>query len=85
MVILSLVHDELITAEEIVKSGMMTKEDWEYCHDIALKLFGFGQVIAKDHGFLLVDTKYEFGKDADGTIPIPPSPFRTCLFPSTLV
>lgn len=60
------VHDELITAEEIVKSGRMTKEDWEYCHDVALKLFAFGQEIAKKHGLILVDTKYEFGKDAEG-------------------
>jgi len=62
------VHDELITAEEIVSSGRMTKEDWQYCHDVALKLFALGQEVAKEHGLLLVDTKYEFGKDEEGNI-----------------
>jgi phosphoribosylaminoimidazole-succinocarboxamide synthase len=34
----------------------------------ALALFEFGQAQAAQRGLLLVDTKYEFGKDADGTI-----------------
>ena len=34
----------------------------------ALQLFNFGQQEATSRGLLLVDTKYEFGKDADGNI-----------------
>lgn len=34
----------------------------------ALALFKFGQEEAAKRGLLLVDTKYEFGKDADGNI-----------------
>ena len=34
----------------------------------ALELFAFGQREAASRGLLLVDTKYEFGKDADGNI-----------------
>ena len=34
----------------------------------ALDLFAFGQAEAAKRGLLLVDTKYEFGKDADGNI-----------------
>ena len=34
----------------------------------ALALFKFGQEQAAKRGLLLVDTKYEFGKDASGTI-----------------
>lgn len=34
----------------------------------ALALFQFGQEEAAKRGLLLVDTKYEFGKDASGTI-----------------
>lgn len=34
----------------------------------ALELFAFGQREAASRGLLLVDTKYEFGKAADGTI-----------------
>lgn len=32
----------------------------------ALELFAFGQAEAAQRGLLLVDTKYEFGKDAEG-------------------
>ena len=34
----------------------------------AIRLFKFGQEEAARHGLLLVDTKYEFGKSADGEI-----------------
>lgn len=34
----------------------------------ALALFKFGQQEAAERGLLLVDTKYEFGKDAEGNI-----------------
>lgn len=32
----------------------------------ALALFAFGQEQAAQRGLLLVDTKYEFGRDEDG-------------------
>ncbi len=62
------VHDELISAEEIISKEMMTKADWDVCADYAIRLFEFGQKVALDRGLILVDTKYEFGKAADGTI-----------------
>ena len=34
----------------------------------ALALFKFGQQEAAERGLILVDTKYEFGKDAEGNI-----------------
>ena len=34
----------------------------------SLELFAFGQLEAASRGLLLVDTKYEFGRDADGNI-----------------
>jgi len=58
-------HDELIDAETIVRDGWMTKEDWDFCHDKAQKLFAFGQQIADHRGLILVDTKYEFGRDSE--------------------
>ncbi|MFA5995771.1 MAG: phosphoribosylaminoimidazolesuccinocarboxamide synthase [Patescibacteria group bacterium] len=61
-------HDEKISATEIVKRGLMTQADWNTCADIALKLFKRGQELAKQHGMILVDTKYELGKDANGVI-----------------
>ena len=35
---------------------------------MALNLFRFGQAEAASRGLILVDTKYEFGKTADGAI-----------------
>ena len=46
----------------------MTREEWEYCHQKSLELFTWGQCLAEEHGLILVDTKYEFGRDSQGTI-----------------
>lgn len=61
-------HDEKISAQEIVERGLMTQAQWDQCADYTLKLFKRGQEIARQHGLLLVDTKYEFGQLPDGTI-----------------
>ena len=61
-------HDELISPEDVVKRGFMSQEDWDYCAQKARELFAFGQKVADEHGLILVDTKYEFGKDENGMI-----------------
>ncbi len=61
-------HDRPISPEDIVKEGWMSQEDWDYCSNKALELFSFGQEKAANHGMILVDTKYEMGKDSDGNI-----------------
>jgi phosphoribosylaminoimidazole-succinocarboxamide synthase len=61
-------HDEPISPSEIISKGLMSKEDWEAASSAALALFNFGQQEAAKRGLLLVDTKYEFGKTADGRI-----------------
>lgn len=61
-------HDVPISGKEIVEQGLMSKEDYEEVASRALALFSFGQEEVKKHGLLLVDTKYEFGKAADGSI-----------------
>lgn len=58
-------HDELISPEDIVKKGYMTQEDWDFCSKKALEIFNFGQKIAAERGLILVDTKYEMGKDLE--------------------
>ena len=60
-------HDENISKEEIIKQGLVSKEDYEQIEKYALALFKRGSEIALKHGLILVDTKYEFGK-ADGKI-----------------
>lgn len=62
------VHDELISAKDVVSSGRMTQTEWDICADYSHKLFTFGQSKALEKGLILVDTKYEFGKDAAGNI-----------------
>ena len=61
-------HDRPIAPDEIVNEGWMTQEDWDYCSQKALELFTFGQKKAAENDMILVDTKYEMGRDADGTI-----------------
>lgn len=63
-------HDVPISPAEIVAQGLMSQEDWDTVSAAALRLFSFGQAEAAKRGLLLVDTKYEFGKDADGNIRI---------------
>jgi len=62
------VHDRPISPEEIVSEGWMSREDWDYASLKAEELFEYGQKIAQKHGLILVDTKYEMGKDQDGVI-----------------
>ena len=58
-------HDEDISEEEIIKTGLATKEEWEKLSEYTLKLFARGKEIAAKRGLILVDTKYEFGKISD--------------------
>jgi phosphoribosylaminoimidazole-succinocarboxamide synthase len=61
-------HDRPIALADIVTEGWMTQADLEVCADAALRLFARGQQIAAQRGLVLVDTKYEFGKDEENTI-----------------
>ena len=61
-------HDRPISPDEITNKGWMTREDWDFCSKKALELFSFGQKKAAEHGLVLVDTKYEMGRDPDGNI-----------------
>lgn len=54
-------HDEDISEYEILKSGLMDKDDWAEIKHYALTLFQKGTEMAAERGLLLVDTKYEFG------------------------
>lgn len=61
-------HDRPISLEDIVKEGWMKQEDLDYCVAKTLEVFEYAQGIAATRGLILVDTKYEFGRDSDGTI-----------------
>lgn len=61
-------HDEQLTCAEVVERGFLDAETWERVHAAALAIFKRGQEIARRGGLILVDTKYEFGRAADGTL-----------------
>ena len=61
-------HDRVITQEQMVSEGLITKELMDKVRETATKLFLRGQEVAAARGLILVDTKYEFGTDKDGTL-----------------
>ncbi|WP_339847075.1 phosphoribosylaminoimidazolesuccinocarboxamide synthase [uncultured Dokdonia sp.] len=61
-------HDEDISREDIIKKNIVSEEDYLVLEDYTRKLFQRGSEIAASRGLILVDTKYEFGKTADGEI-----------------
>ena len=61
-------HDEDISREEILSQGIVSEEDYLHLEKYTRELFERGTEIAKERGLILVDTKYEFGKDSEGKI-----------------
>ena len=60
-------HDENISREEIISSGLISEAEYVELERISLALFRRGSEIAAEQGLILVDTKYEFGRK-DGQI-----------------
>ena len=60
-------HDEDISREEILASGLVPEEDYKKLEEYTRKIFQRGTEMAAEMGLILVDTKYEFGKK-DGEI-----------------
>ena len=61
-------HDEPLTPEDIIRRRLLTEAQWRAVQGTAFALFARGQAMAASRGFLLADTKYEFGTDAEGRI-----------------
>lgn len=58
-------HDEDISREAIISSGLVSEADYIQLENYTRKLFARGTEMALEKGLLLVDTKYEFGKIAN--------------------
>lgn len=61
-------HDEDISREDILKRGIVSEADYAKLEEYTRKLFERGTEIAAKQDLILVDTKYEFGKTAEGEI-----------------
>jgi phosphoribosylaminoimidazole-succinocarboxamide synthase len=61
-------HDEPVTADEVVERGLVEPGLWAEVQKVAIELFTRGERMAADAGFILADTKYEFGLSPDGEL-----------------
>ena len=61
-------HDQDISKDEILSQGIVSEKDYLQLEKYTKELFKRGTEIAKKRSLILVDTKYEFGKDKDGNI-----------------
>lgn len=62
------IEDVPISKEEIINKKYMTQNECDFVYKKAMELFKYGQKMADNAGFILVDTKYEFGKDENDNI-----------------
>ena len=62
------IHDRPVSKSEILELGLMTEQDYDRAAQMSLDLFSYGQEVAAKNGLILVDTKYELGKDSSGNI-----------------
>src|SRR5512140_597104 len=60
-------HDEDISRTDIIAKGLIPEDEYNLIEKYAMGVFMRGSEIAAQHGLILVDTKYEFGKK-DGEI-----------------
>ena len=57
----SIGHDEDITREEIIRSGLVSEVEYIQLENYTRALYHRGNEMAAKQGLILVDTKYEFG------------------------
>mgnify|MGYP001330174994 FL=1 len=62
------IEDVPISKKEIINKKYMTENECDFVYKKAMELFKYGQKMADNAGFILVDTKYEFGKDENNNI-----------------
>ncbi len=58
-------HDEDISLTDIVSRGILDAATLDEAHALALAVFRRGQALAAERGLILVDTKYEFGRNSN--------------------
>lgn len=61
-------HDRAIPVSQMIAEGLITAAMVEQVRAISFALFARGTHLAAERGYLLVDTKYEFGLDKYGRL-----------------
>jgi phosphoribosylaminoimidazole-succinocarboxamide synthase len=61
-------HDEDISRVEILQRNILPEADYTQLEAYTRALYARGTEMARQRGLILVDTKYEFGHDAEGKI-----------------
>ena len=61
-------HDVPVAPADIVAKGLLPAGLWDELVAASLALFSRGRSLAAERGLILVDTKYEFGIDANGRV-----------------
>ena len=61
-------HDEPISCDEVGEQGLVDEGLWAEIQKCALELFARGERLALEAGFVLADTKYEFGIGPEGQL-----------------
>ena len=61
-------HDEDISRGEIIKQGLVSESEYNKLENFTRAIYERGSEMADERGLILVDTKYEFGKDSNGVI-----------------
>ncbi|WIB00767.1 phosphoribosylaminoimidazolesuccinocarboxamide synthase [Curtobacterium sp. MCBA15_012] len=61
-------HDENISYEQTVE--LVGAEDAATLRDLSLRVYAEAAAIALEHDVVIADTKFEFGRDADGVVRI---------------
>ena len=61
-------HDEDVSRDDILKNKIVSERDYIILENYTKKLYKEGSKIANKQGLILVDTKYEFGKNSKGEI-----------------
>ena len=64
------VHDVSVAPEVLFKEGYCTPEEYRVMLNRAVHGYGIGEEILHQRGLILVDTKFEFGKDNKGNIKV---------------
>jgi phosphoribosylaminoimidazole-succinocarboxamide synthase len=61
-------NDKPITLKKALSLMLITQKEYEYIKNKAIELYEYGNHVSNSNGFILTDTKYEFGYDVFGNI-----------------